>query len=57
MKIQMYARMAHPGLNTAKHIQTQQKYFPTIHLTLLLLITSCPVLANSVDPDQLTVCH
>ena len=22
-------------------------------LTLLLLITSCPVLANSVDPDQL----
>ena len=23
------------------------------NLTLLLLITSCPVLANSVDPDQL----
>ena len=27
------------------------KYWDT--LTLLLQITSCPVLANSVDPDQL----
>ena len=24
-----------------------------IHISLLLLNTSCPVLANSVDPDQL----
>ena len=24
-----------------------------LHLTLLLLNTTCPVLANSVDPDQL----
>ena len=24
-----------------------------VTLTLLLLITSCPVLANGVDPDQL----
>ena len=27
---------------------------PTKTLTLLLLNTTCPVLANSVEPDQLT---
>ena len=28
-------------------------YISTTFLTLLMLITTCPVLANSVDPDQL----
>ena len=28
-------------------------YFPSLLLTLLLLNTTCPVLANSVDTDQL----
>ena len=29
------------------------KVFKSEFLTLLLLIMSCPVLANSIDPDQL----
>ena len=36
--------------------QEQQKTTfrePQFYLTLLLLNTACPVLANSVDPDQL----
>ena len=28
-------------------------FYTTFLLTLLLLNTTCPVLANSVDPDQL----
>ena len=32
------------------HSQTEHK---TLYLILLLLNTICPVLANSVDPDQL----
>ena len=37
------------------HFCEVQKYITAItrHLTLLLLNTICPVLANSVDPDQL----
>ena len=34
-----------------KELSALKVYY--FHLTLLLLNTTCPVLANSVDPDQL----
>ena len=34
-------------------IWEQQRFILLAHLTLLLLSTTCPVLTNSVDPDQL----
>ena len=39
------------GVKTAKC--GSGKSLPVIILTLFLLNTTCPVLANSVDPDQL----
>ena len=43
------------GRSTNRHFHVREPYLPKISdiLTLLLLNTTCPVLANSVVPDQL----
>ena len=38
---------------TSLEKRSLQNFMNIIFLTLLLLNTTCPVLANSVDPDQL----
>ena len=41
------------NIDIALDNMVSEKYFSYFCLTLLLLNTTCPVLANSVDPDQL----
>ena len=43
----------YPRIITRYHIQPNYRAVCLGFLTLLLLNTTCPVLANSVDPDQL----
>ena len=40
-------------LNNKHHLKIKNKFPLKSSLTLLLLNRTCPVLANSVDPDQL----